>query len=628
MAYIIEPWNGIALNLSDGPFTQSNPLAIDLDFLWISYPPFPWFNPSITVEYLAPMFAASTANSTGHLQQTAAIKADNSQFVLWGNAGATQHSSRIRFHVANTSDCASIAMWTLADIAESQQTMHWGYTATADQQHTVVWGVAQPSDRRDFVSSWVMNTRYRDRIANMDWFSVNLNGFVYDDSTAMLALLNTDAPLAINLDFSGVPNTLGSATKIRLQFGYVKPKRPSVPHDITRHLTARKATPRDTGRLIPWGAGTSVWNNWNLPYPIDTGPPIPPDPVDPPIRKIVYLIMNTLQITDVATGTPLDIQGVNISVDIDSLSWKFSGTVYGQGTLDLVRPDESGMKDIRVVINTHEWVFSIERYTSDEKFPTTKFSISGVSRTQYMAAPFAPVRSYTNSSATTAAQAANAELENTGFALVWPTAGDGDLPDWIIPAGALSYRDKTPAQVVAQIVTTAGGVMIPAMDADTWTIQPRYKTSPWNWDTVAPDAAIYIGMVRSRSARYEPAPAYDSCFVSGVSQGVSVDVQRAGSGGLNPMPDVLDDLITAAAPAISRGRNELAATGNKVVETLSVLIPEQGAAPGVLRPGQIVSVTHDNPDSDYVGLVIANSISVQKAGGAEIYQSVTLERRA
>jgi hypothetical protein len=338
--------------------------------------------------------------------------------------------------------------------------------------------------------------------------------------------------------------------------------------------------------------------------------------------------MNTLQITDVATGTPLDIQGVNISVDIDSLSWKFTGTVYGQGTLDLVRPDETGMKDIHVIINTHEWVFSIERYTSDEKFPTSKFSISGVSRTQYMAAPFAPVRSYTNTIATTAAQAANAELENTGFTLVWPTSGDGDLPDWIIPAGALSYRDKTPAQVVAQIVTAAGGVMIPSMDADSWTIQPRYKSSPWQWDTVTPDEAIYIGMVRSRSARYEPAPAYDSCFVSGVSQGVSVDVQRAGSGGLNPMPDVLDDLITAAAPAISRGRNELAATGNKVVETLSVLIPEQGAAPGVLRPGQIITVTHDNPDSDYVGLVIANSISVQKAGGAEIYQSVTLERQA
>ncbi|OZY84812.1 hypothetical protein CBP51_16760 [Cellvibrio mixtus] len=628
MAYIIEPWNGISLNLSDGPFTLSDSLSINLDFVWISFPPLPWVSPSITAEYTAPLFTAGIAGSSNLIQQIAALSTDDLRSVLWSTAGAAQQNSQIRFNVANTSDDARMSIWSLAESVAGSQVLPWNYTGTADGQHASVWGFALQSDRTGFVSGWVMNTRYRDRIATLDWFSVNLNGFIYDDSAAMLALLNNDNPLAINLDFSGVPAALESATKIRLQFGFVKPKRPSVPHDISRTITARKATPRDTTRLIPWGAGTSVWNNWNLPYPVDNGPPIPPDPIDPPARKIVYLIMNTLQVTDVATGTPLDIQGVNISVDIDSLSWKFSGTVYGQGTLDLVRPDEDGMKDIHVTINTHEWVFSIERYTSDEKFPTTKFSISGVSRTQYMAAPFAPVRSYTNSSATTAAQAANAELENTGFALAWPTAGDGDLPDWIIPAGALSYRDKTPAQVVAQIVTTAGGVMIPSMDADSWIIQPRYKTSPWNWDTVTPDAAIYIGMVRSRSARYEPAPAYDSCFVSGVSQGVSVDVQRAGSGGLNPMPDVLDDLITAAAPAISRGRNELAATGNKVVETLSVLIPEQGAAPGVLRPGQIITVTHDNPDSDYVGLVIANSISVQKAGGAEIYQSVTLERRA
>jgi hypothetical protein len=170
--------------------------------------------------------------------------------------------------------------------------------------------------------------------------------------------------------------------------------------------------------------------------------------------------------------------------------------------------------------------------------------------------------------------------------------------------------------------------MIPSMAADSWTIQPRYKTSPWHWDSVTPDAAIYIGMVRSRSAQFEPSQAYDACYVSGVNQGIAVDVQRTGSGGLNPMPDIFDDLITDSQPAISRGRNELAATGNKVVETLSVMIPEAGAAPGIIKPGMIVSVTYDDPLKDYIALVLSTSISVQRAGGAEIYQNVTLERSA
>lgn len=630
MAYIVESWNEVELNLTVSPYvTPSDPLALELDFYYsdVIIPPLPWSLPTLTAEYSATLRRANTAMNFSIITITPANAADANSSAAWGKSTVNDHASSALFEDAKYRDHTFASHWNLAGFNYGAAIIPWQQSGQKDQLKIAHWGVAQTTDRGDYLSGWVMNTPAVDRVMSYDWFTVNLWGSVYDDSVAFTAQLNTDTATTIQLFGDSEPVAITAWNEVHFNFGYVPPKRPIVPHDKTTQLTARHANARDNRKYIPWGNGQSVWHDYNLPYPVEENPIII-DPTDPPLRKVVYLTMNTLTITDVATGTPLDIQGVTISLDIDSLSWKFSGTVYGQGTLDLVRPDETGMKDISVVINTHSWVFSIERYTSDEKFPTSKFSISGVSRTQYMAAPFAPVRSYTNSSATTAAQAANAELENTGFTLVWPTSGDGDLPDWIIPAGALSYRDKTPAQVVAQIVTAAGGVMIPSMDADSWTIQPRYKSSPWEWETVTPDAAIYIGMVRSRSARYEPAPAYDSCFVSGISQGVSVDVQRTGSGGLNPMPDVLDDLITEAAPAISRGRNELAATGNKVLETLSVLIPEQGAAPGVLQPGQIITVTHDSPDSDYVGLVIANSISVQKAGGAEIYQSVTLERRA
>ena len=628
MTYIVESGTAVELNLTQGPYgLPLDPLALVIDFQLIepSYPSLPWSFPTISVEYIAPLQIADASQFAAIAPLTAATPADDNRSASWGVALVSNLNSHLHFGDATYRDNKVVSVWSAAQSLHGSMSVLWQQSAPTDGSSSIHWGAAQVKDRANYVTSWVMNTPARDAIKSAPWYSVNLTGTLYDDAAARLAILNTDTATTVSLDgFSGAIR-IAPAHKVPLRFGYVQPKRPVVPHDVTTQLTARQAAPRDTHKAIPWGVGQSIWQDWNLPYPVE---PNPVDPTDPPARKIVYLIMNTLQITDIATGTPLDIQGVSISIDIDSLSWMFSGTVYGQGTLDLVRPDESGMKDMSVTINTHEWVFSIERYTSDEKFPTSKFSISGVSRTQYMAAPFAPIRSYTNTIATTAAQAANAELESTGFTLIWPTGGDGDLPDWIIPTGALSYRDKTPAQVVAQIVTAAGGVMIPSMDADSWTIQPRYKSSPWQWDSVVPDTAIYIGMVRSRSARYEPAPAYDSCFVSGVSQGVSVDVQRTGSGGLNPMPDILDDLITATAPAISRGRNELSASGNKVVETLSVLIPEQGAAPGILIPGKIIKVTHDDSAKDYVALVIANSISVQKAGGAEIYQSVTLERSA
>jgi len=285
------------------------------------------------------------------------------------------------------------------------------------------------------------------------------------------------------------------------------------------------------------------------------------------------------------------------------------------------------MKDIDVSINGHAWRFAIERYTSDERFPTMKYQVSGVSRTQYMAAPFAPTRSFTTTSPTTAAQAANAELQNTGFSLAWQISGAGTLPDWILPAGSLSFRDKAPAQVVAQIVKAAGGILVASPDSDSWTVQPRYKAMPWQWDG-SHDAEVYMGQVRTRSAQYEPGQAFNACYVSGTTQGEAVNVRRSGSGGTQPMPDVYDDLITDSQAAISRGKAELAAAGNKVVETLSLVIPEQGAAPGILVPGTLVKITHDNPAMDYTGLVTAIDIGVEGAGGVAIYQSVTLERNA
>ena len=626
MAYIVEPWNAIALNFSEGPYAIPAPLAIELELVWISYPPLPWSIPSITAEYSASLVTASAANAGSFLPLSAAAQSDGLHAAHWDNAVAANHCVVAAHQVALTSDGRVVSTWNSAQASANMHYLPWEYSATADSRHTITWDHSGTGDR-PFTGAWIVSL-FADSQRNASWFSVNLAGAPYDDAAALLALLNTDSPLGINLDGLGAPTLRESATKIRLNFGYVKPARPIIPHDVTKRLTARNATPRDNPKIIPWGAGVSVWNNWNLPYPVDNGPPIPPDPIDPPIRKVVYLTMNTLSIIDLETSTPLDVQNVTIGLDIDSISWKFSGTVYGQATLDLIAPDSEGMRDIGVTINGHTWIFAIEGYSSDEKFPTQKFTVSGVSRTQYMATPYAPVSSYTNTATLTAAQACENVLADTGFTLDWHIGDDGDLPDWLLPAGALSYRDKSPVQVIAQIVTAAGGVMIPSMAADSWTIHQRYTTPPWQWDAVTPDAAIFIGMVRSRSAQYEPGQAYDACYVSGINQGVAVDVQLTGSGGLNPMPDIFDDLITAAAPAISRGRNELAAAGNKVVETLSVIIPEAGAAPGILKPGMIISVTHDDPERDYIALVLANSISVQRAGGAEIYQSVTLERSA
>lgn len=629
MSYGPEQATEVRLSTTDDLYVVPlDPLALSLIFTASAGDvSLPWLLPSLVVAFTAPLGKADSSSGATRARLTAADPADDRRGTPWSRALHRPNQAGLRHQDADHRDHRGGTTWDAATAFDSGAGTPWENANRTDSGKQNPWGMATTKDRTDYASTWIMKTAYRDSVPAMLWYSVNLTGTVYDDEAIRSPLRQDDPNTMVSLAGFGQPYTPRAWDALAFSFGYVPPRRPSVPHDVPMGITARQATARDNDRRIPWGAGSSVWLNVNLPYPVEDNTP-PPEPIDPPERRTVYLIMNTLQITDVATGTPLDIQNVRISLDIDSISWQFTGTLYGQGSLVLVQPDNQGMKDIQVIINGHTWVFAIERYTSDERFPTKKFNITGVSRTQYMASPFAPARSYTNTLATTAAQAATAELQNTGFTLTWPTSGDATLPDWPIPAGTLSYRDKSPAQVIAQIVKAAGGVMVPNLASDGWTIQPRYKVPPWQWASATPDAEIYIGMIRSRSAQYEPGHAYNACYVSGITQGVAVDVHRQGSGGTDPMPDIFDDLITDPQPAISRGRNELAATGPKVIENLEVIIPEQAAAPGVLVPGMLVKVTHDNPDQDYWALVLGNSLAANGAGGAAVYQTITLERTA
>lgn len=633
MTYAPEQPTAVDLHLFQSPYgVPLAPLHLLLDFTdgGTYYPPLPWALPGLVTSYRAPLAKGTEAQQVRAAPQRNALTSDDRRAGRWGNATHAPSQRALPHRDANHRDSDHLAPWGRAGVAQADtRARWWPTTETADQSNRHPWGRATERDRPDYLSDWNPKPAQADAALGTGWFTVNLYGSPYDDSAARAALRNTDTGTTISLAGPSGPFTPAAWDAVHFRFGYQPPKRPIVPNDQTTRLTARQATKRDSWHRIPWGEGDTIWRNWNLPYPVEENDePTPPEPAEPPEKRTVYLIMNTLEITDVDTGTPLDIQNVTISLDIDSLSWQFSGNLYGAGSLALVQPDANGMKDIAVTINGHSWVFAIERYNSDERFPTKKWQIGGTSRTQYMAAPFAPTRTHTNTLATTAAQAATQELALTGFSLSWPTSGDGTLPDWPIPAGALSYRDKAPAQVVADIVKAAGGVMIPAMDSDSWTIQPRYRVPPWQWASATPDAEVYIGMIRTRSAQYEPAPEFNACYVSGINQGVAVDVRRQGSGGTSPMPDIYHDLITDPQPAISRGRQELAATGNKVVETLSLIIPENGAAPGIITPGQLVKISHDDPADDYLGLTLSTRITVAAAGGAAIYQSITIERAA
>ncbi len=436
------------------------------------------------------------------------------------------------------------------------------------------------------------------------------------------AYIHPQQPLNFTLqDREYQPQANGS---VFFQIGAFDEETAAVPIDSKRRFTFQSNRREDQLVILPWGFGQkrrdeSVTGN----YGGETDPNIivKPEPEQPEIRES-YLLMNIITTVVLPARTPLELPSMEISLDIDSFSWSFTGELWGASNIALVEPDENGPKQIEVDINGWKWIFIIERYSTNRRFGDERYTIFGSSRTQLLAAPYAPMRSKSNSANLNAKQAITEELANTGFTATYPDLNDYSTPDWIMPGGSFSYQNQTAMQVVAKIATTAGSVIIPSRNNDQVSIQPRYPASPWHWNTATMDKIVPASMVISLSANWRPEQAYNAVYVSGTNAGVAVNVKRTGSNGDNPAPDILEDWLTETQVNTERGRNELAKGGNQSITTIELPLTDTNTAPGLIEPGMLVEV--QDITGDWQALCLATSISASGVG--TIIQSVDLER--
>ena len=320
-------------------------------------------------------------------------------------------------------------------------------------------------------------------------------------------------------------------------------------------------------------------------------------------------------------------EGSNLGVglDIDAYSWSFSADLVGQTSLNLVRPDANGQKSVELDINGWKWVLLIERYSRQQKFPSERYGITGATRSQLLAAPYAPARSAVNAAFITARQAAEDQLQYTGFTLTWDSLNNNP-PDWTLPAGALSSQGQTAMQVIARIAEAVGGVVRPSRDSDAVTVLPRYREPVWDWPAAIMDRIIPADIVTSLGGEWSPQPAWNSCYVSGTNYGVAVDVRRAGTAGDNPAPDVYDDLLTDTAANRFRGMCELSKGGNQeiVSKVIPLFPPSDSGNPGLVEPAMLCEVRGDG--DTWRGLCLSTEISAEGVGAARVQQTLRFER--
>lgn len=348
-----------------------------------------------------------------------------------------------------------------------------------------------------------------------------------------------------------------------------------------------------------------------------------PDQIIPtvPVQQ-VYFIMNDTSLTRASDGAGIELHSVQVGIDQNSWCWSFSAKLPFT-ELDKVKPNNDGLIEVELNINGNIWRMLVEQYDQDREFANSDISISGRSVTALLDAPFASIRSFAQTSATTSRQLADNELERVssdlGFSLNWSLI---DALGWTMPANAWSYTNLTPVAAIKQIVEGGGGFLNSHMNARQLLVKPVYPSAPWQWASADPDLILPYDIVLRESLKWEEKPMYNAVYVQGETAGVRGFVKLTGTAGDYQAPMVVDPMIGDEAAARQRGLTILAAGGKQARVSLDLPMHE---TIGVIEPSMLLKITGND---DWYGLSRSVSISSSIATDGKITtrQTVEIER--
>lgn len=382
---------------------------------------------------------------------------------------------------------------------------------------------------------------------------------------------------------------------------------------------------RDHRERHPWDTkprkGTEVDFDYDQEEPL---PPKPPAP-DPEIKE-GYLFMNASSLKKLPEGIPLEFEDLSITLDIDSFSWALSVRILNAQSMDQIRPGPSGPVEVEAMVNNKKWRFMVERYSLERKFPDETYRVTGSSVTQLLAAPYSPKQSKQIETPTNALQVIQDLLQYTGFTVTWDTS----LADYTIPAGVWGYENKTPIEVIDELVKAAGGILVPTLSLSELRAYHRYREgAPWYWpqiDASRLDFQIADSTILGLSSQWEPNPLYNGVYVSGISAGVAVDAVKYGTAGDVRAPDDYNALNLSTQQCRGKATSILGQGGDQEIVTIEIPIPTSGA-PGLVIPGQWGEIQDTRtPANSWRALVLSTGVRVAKPGSGRAVQILKLER--
>jgi len=345
-----------------------------------------------------------------------------------------------------------------------------------------------------------------------------------------------------------------------------------------------------------------------------TDPP-PPDgePVVVPVRR-VYFVINDVTLHRVPDGTPVPVFNLSLSLDAASWAWGFDAVLPAKAESLVAPGTASGPVELVASVNGTTFRVLAENISRERIFGDASIRISGRGHNAVLAAPYAPVMTFSNTEGRTARQLMDDVLTVNGIPLGWIV--DWGLTDWNIPAGVFA-RQGTWIEALTAIAGAGGGYLIPHPSDQSIRVRHRYPVAPWEWNTVTPDVVLPVDAVARESLRWLEKPAYNRVFVSGQDAGVLGQVTRAGTAGDVLAPMVVDALITEAAAARQRGIAVLADTGHQIEVSLRLPVL---AETGIIEPGAFVE--YQDGSVTRLGLVRSTQI---EAGMPEVWQTLGVQ---
>ncbi|HRD86703.1 MAG TPA: hypothetical protein PK752_00380 [Accumulibacter sp.] len=354
----------------------------------------------------------------------------------------------------------------------------------------------------------------------------------------------------------------------------------------------------------------------HLVFVCDASPVPPGTTVVVPVRR-VYLVLNDVSLHRLIDGVEVPVWTLSLSLDAGSWTWGFDAVLPAIAE-PLVDPGRAAAP-VELVVRVNGTTFRVlaEGIRRERRFGEASIRVSGRGRNAVLAAPYAPVMTFSNAEARTARQLMDDVLTLNGVSLGWTV--DWNLTDWIVPARVFAYQG-TWIEALAAIAGAAGGDLLPHPTDQSLRVRHRYPVAPWEWHTVTPDFVLPVEAVARESVRWLEKPAYNRVFVAGQEVGVLGQVTRAGTAGEVLAPMVVDPLITEVAAARERGLSVLADTGRQIEVSLRLPV---WAATGIIEPGAFVE--YQDGSVTRLGMVRATHV---EAGLPEVWQTLGVQAYA